>query len=235
MPGSFEELNAKINRLKREGGVGWVETKRLLNDGTKEPLDIFGDGSLFVHLTNEVIDLFGAVLTIAGGKNTVQVPVISDWYESIDGQQVVFTDSEKEHIVALCISNPEDGLEVGLYVRHTENSKVIEVSYKTIHPISDKYLPEGFGGGGLPVVELDVFPYFVAMGTHQFTAEDCAALDAAAKKGMPIIIKCSVNSDTIAYLCHFGIENGSYSFTIIMGGANFLITGKGDTWTATMQ
>jgi hypothetical protein len=66
--------------------------------------------------------------------------------------------------------------------------------FKASYPISDKYLPEGFGGGRLPVVELST-PILADGSPARFTDEENEALEKAALSGMPAVIRFPFSPD----------------------------------------
>ena len=77
-----------------------------------------------------------------------------------------------------------------------ESTATITWKTETITPISDKYLPDGFGGGGLPVVELTTEPGINGYAT--LTTDECSALNAAFEKKMPVVCQFGLMGMTVS-------------------------------------
>lgn len=228
--------NRVIRKLEESGRIGKVEGGRKTitrkSDDLVTILDIQAEKVSDVPVNLNTIESMS--FQVDGEPLDVQK---SDTFIADEGDVAVLfwgDDYSNPFIVSIFADVPDVG-EKGTYIPVYKNkdgvtSCCMQFTYndETITPIDPKYLPSVC----LSVVELSegINPIKVAMGAQQFTADDCAALDAAAKKGMPIIIKISADGILAMYLGSFCVEDGQYMFIIALGGSAIIITGKGDTW-----
>lgn len=150
----YEELNAKINRLKNGGGMGYSDTKTLCYDGKQMGTDVLEDGNLYVKVSADPLNLDGfqsvTLSSKSGGSLSYGKSQVAIGTE--DGITAVAID-HLTYLLAFVVADENVGIEVGTYFYSGEDTYVSAIKTETIHPISDKYLPEGFGGGGLPVID----------------------------------------------------------------------------------
>ena len=178
----FEELSAKINRLKRDGGVGYTTGQKTV---------ILPEQTVTV---NEEIG--GYVLDfapVAGKVYTVTVDGVEYKCEAksttMEGAEIIVLgngfmfgvqgNGEPWYIAytavyQMCAFGWEE-------YKETDPTISIYEGEETIHPIDPKYLPSG-GGGGLKIdmadygVELfQLFAVAINAGTSQFTIDNEAA------------------------------------------------------------
>lgn len=244
MLGSFEEINAKINRLKREGGVGWEESgKTYTFDGILEGKDYvpYTSGNGFLKVSSDTPDLhkFEEVETIIGVITPTE-PAVSiiegtaennelfgaRGYALLHGATpliVVITDTLNSPVPStglyfLCSGYPEN-------IETAANELVIA---ETIHPISDKYLP----GVCLPVVELTTEPGINGYAT--LTTDECSALNAAFEKKMPVVCKFGLMGMTVSIPLMYIVnpaDSSGYLGTSPFGDLHLTVGNVGN-WTA---
>lgn len=151
----YEELNAKINRLKNGGGMGYSDTKTLCYDGKQMGTDVLEDGNLYVKVSADPLNLDGfqsvTLSSKSGGSLSYGKSQVAIGTE--DGITAVAIDN-LTYLLAFVVADENVGIEVGTYFYSGEDTYVSAIKTETIHPISDKYLPEGFGGGSVATIDL---------------------------------------------------------------------------------
>lgn len=245
MPGTFEELNAKINRLKREGGVGWDEIgKTYAFDGILEGKDYvpLGNDNGFLKVSSDTPDFHKAEkIDTWYGVATPTTPGISIIEGTAENNElfgakgyIFMIDSDPAMVVITDTLNspiPSTGLYFfcGYYPENTTMIVNKLVMSSTIHPISDKYLPAGFGGGGLPVVELSTV--VSSNEIVKLTAEENAKMDKATEHGTPIIVSFKMLMGEIPYPFSFlfNMFMGNYS-AVISSESALTLSKNGDGW-----
>ncbi len=148
MPG-YEELNAKINKLKRDGGVGYTQNRVITHDG-KTSLDktVVVQNLQFFKLDDKAIEpetivsITANVGGVLAAKRKEELAV--EWETDDVGGRVcyVLVEWEGTTFPLLASAWSIDGSEqlailsdpdIGVYVSRIET--------ETIHPIDPKYLP----------------------------------------------------------------------------------------------
>ena len=169
---SFEELNAKINRLKREGGVGWGEPGKVLTwDGDTSKQVMLNDVSV-VKVHDKCMDLANVksltvaseLIPSANGAVITSESFFATQDPELGGQILVSPDDllgSNNAGFPLLLSVPAEatgdlgelGASEGVYIVVIEAlGRIAEIHFaETIHPIDPKYLPSG---GGAVVVDL---------------------------------------------------------------------------------
>ena len=99
-------------------------------------------------------------------------------------------------------------------------------------PIDPKYLPEGFGGGGLTSIELETA---LADGTTQLSEADIAKLSAAMEAKMPVVIRLVLDEMTLASVFYYAGDDSSGSFIANHQGREILLANMVGTWMAIVQ
>lgn len=111
----------------------------------------------------------------------------------------------------LLISGNNDGIVCETAGEHTF---AIYYEKETIVPIDQKYLPEGYGGGGLPVVALRT--EFSTEYT-ELTAEESAKMEAAASTGLPCVIQFFFSGLVQSAVFNLQLSEGDYSYGYMVG------------------
>lgn len=199
---------AKLNALKRGGGVGRTETQKLTFDGEIDGKPVLTDmlddptnAPVYVHISNTLVNAAGLKsLTLSGidihgnpfeqsyAAADLKVEPIADGLTIIRGS--AFGELNSEAFDVWISSYPMDvGLPAGTYVAYYgpegTNIKmyVSSIETETIHQIDPKFIP----GAVLPVVELETnissTGEFVAL-----TESESALLNEVAQQKLPIVV-----------------------------------------------
>lgn len=162
----YEELLAKINQLKRSGGVGYTEGgKKTITRKSEDLVTIFGDiqaekvSDVPVDLNtveNMHLQIDGSVLDVQKSELFVT--------GDVGIQFIALAGDEMPPYIFSVFDDMPDMANKGVYfpVYENENNGInccMSFAYneETVHTIDPKYLPAG-SGGGLPVVELESLP-----------------------------------------------------------------------------
>lgn len=191
--------------VRKDGGAGYTKIKTYILDITKEPTDIFGDGNLFVHISDEEPNLVGAVLKAVGTAfpaGGTEFPVPENAIQvDVSGIRLI-VDTAFGIPLVMVVPSGIDGVSKGLYFGTNEIMYPASLTTETIHPIDPKYLP----GVCLPVVEIADYT--------ELTEAECAALDKVASKNSPLVVK--FNFDGIDICCALSRMNAD-GITVFSG------------------
>lgn len=212
-----EEVAAAARKAARmlgeSGAAGRVEKPVLTFNG-----DVTGKTMLngMVMISNTVMDLsnvtnvvmisdptvaeqMGTPSRVEYGKETLTVRKEDGVQYLNNGAVDVAKSVDGAGVFVMCMLGSEIGIEdveVALYV------SLIEFA-ETIHPIDPKFIPAGVGGG-LPVVELTTI--VPIDGTQAIlTADETAAIQAAAAMNMPCIGRVSIGAPGNAVVIVFSL------------------------------
>lgn len=130
--------------IRKNGGAGYTKTKTYIREETKEPVDIFGDGNLFVHISDEEPNLVGAVLKAVGtafpaGGTEFPVPENAIQVDVSGIRLIVETDLGIP--LVMVVPSGIDGVSKGLYFGTNEIMYPASLTTETTHTINPKYLP----------------------------------------------------------------------------------------------
>lgn len=152
-----EYVEEASNEALRKLGVD-EKTPVLTYDGNtegKKTIDLNDGKGVRV---GDVIDVnsIQTIVGILGGEKTTITRANFSVYNAGNGQSAAVWNDLPMVIVMQGRGTDTDGT----YVIHADDQNYVQrVELTTeITPISDKYLPEGFGGGGLPFVKLETIP-----------------------------------------------------------------------------
>lgn len=211
MPG-FEELNARINRLKREGGVGYTEKgfapmiaeMQVEIAANSVPSRVQVEGLSAYPWTTKGTKVRVIWDGIAYERETVPVNETSPWLYIGNFPKTQNKGDTGEPFCIMVSASQTFGQVYDFEDNSVTRTHTLAVEHftETIHPIDKKYLLEGFGGGGLPVV-LEV-PYMVLLailegGTEpmQLDAEMAATIEKAYSDNVPLYVRGSTGATTI--------------------------------------
>lgn len=222
MPGFDHIVMSKLNRLEDAGG--YAEKSTLSADKNSEKMDIFGDGNLYVKVSDKKIDL-RMVTSIALTYETVPHTVKPDYLGFFDeaGNQMIYLDDQLNIFVISMQGDEESGLAEGVYFRANDDTYVSQIALETIVPIDQKYLP----GVCLPVVELTG----CALGEAITDETVITALNKCYAES-PVIIG-SIMTEGVTYLV-FNKFVGMGFVASLMGGSISLVVSDGN-WTLSFE
>lgn len=194
----YEEILAKINQLKRNGGVGYTEGgRKTITRKSDDLVTILGDIQA-EKVSNVPIDLNTVEsMHIQTGKSFLDVQK-SGFFMTADAgiQGISLADAEMPYIISIFEDMPDvanKGTYIPVYKAEdgaTNCCMFFAYNEETIHTIDPKYLPAGSGGGGLPVVELSLS---VEEGSSDLNEGDSAKIEEL--NGQPFILRAFMGSD----------------------------------------
>lgn len=214
-----------------------AETPRQFNDGAATAKGLVEPTAPFMTVGNRNLVVWdGTPYVCVSEKQGVHIvlgnPVIGEWGNEDNGMPfAILADVEKDGSIFISFYTY-----YGDYDFHTVG---VYNLVETIHPISDKYLPEGFGGGGLPVVEIatNIVPTPPESLSVALSDGEIAALTKAGQIGTPCVISTGFMMGKLQIVCNlFTTAEGTYSFigNIAMAGASLTanISNTGGEWVA---
>ena len=216
----YEELLARINKLKRNGGVGYSEPGRTLC--TIDVVD--GDGGINKRIFLEP----GTSYTVTfGGEKYTSVAAYLDDGATIIGNASLAEIGADTGEPFFCLELYEDG-EWSVFCAYPGYSGKMTVSTtETIHKIDPKFLPEG-SGGGFQTMEITLEMMESALETESgnvtLTENQMAILESARRSASPCIFRFS-NDDVGVYMATVASLEAEDAGGVILNGytvRNFL-------------
>lgn len=186
-----------VEELKREGGVGYTEQGKVsissemsytgeVQNGNWETIVPFVSptpAKIWVKLDGTEYECDAVEKTLANG-------MVYTLYQGMEEGTPVFA-------VTILPTDPNSANFIVPAGASTHTIGIYTID-DVIHLINPKYLPEGFGGGGLETVVLTTAISMSPTGSVVLTAEEGVLLDAVAKKGKPFIVSFPVEADGVS-------------------------------------
>lgn len=249
---------AKINALKKSGGVGYEETAKTVvfqQNTLTLPYDV-GEGMAFHSSSPAPFEIvLGKEYEVIWNGDIYKL-VGSYWGESAGFPawyigNPMFTGGEDNGVPFTMFYIAHDsGTELCIYVLGTTETVTVSLSIsteaETVHTIDPKFLPSG-GGGGITTYALKtVIDRNKEM--QILSEEDCLFLNEQKEKQEGFLCKWTEDMshvddlDLTCFVSAFLVYNGILSqgtlvnmFAFEAGGQTFSLLNEGEVWVATYQ
>ena len=219
------------DNLTKSGQIGRTEQNVFRFDGNTEGKASLDDLVLVSAKTPDLLTFVRAT-GVVGGVN-VEITADSLTFETSEGESTAnFAFFNDIPIFATVVGSDVEQLPNGLYLFSNDEGYISYIEFaETIHPMDSKYLP----GVCLPMVELTTEPGLNA--ETDLTAAECATLNAAYEKKVPIVCGFSFFGMTaFAPMVHVNSPaTSSGYFWISSMGSLYLSVDEAKSWTARFE